>query len=66
MYVCHCNALTDRDVSQAISEGATRPGEVYAACNCRAQCGVCTRTVLCLMREMLGAPDERLTLATPG
>jgi len=58
MYVCHCNALTDRDVSRAVADGASRPHEVYAACNCRAQCGTCTRTVLCLLRDLVAAQRE--------
>jgi bacterioferritin-associated ferredoxin len=58
MYVCHCNALTDRDVARAARAGASRPGEVYAACNCRAQCGNCTRTVLCLLRDLVAPRTE--------
>jgi bacterioferritin-associated ferredoxin len=40
MYVCLCNALTDRQVKQAAATaGTTKPSSVYAACGCRAQCG---------------------------
>jgi bacterioferritin-associated ferredoxin len=45
MYVCLCNALTDQDVSRASARGACRPAEILAACNCRAQCGTCARTL---------------------
>ncbi len=51
MYVCLCNALTDRQVRQAVADGACRPREVYGACACRAQCGGCTNAILCLIRE---------------
>lgn len=51
MYVCSCNALTDRDIRSAIQGGATRPSEVYSGCGRRAECGNCMPTVLCLLRE---------------
>ncbi len=51
MYVCLCNALTDRQVKQAAeAAGATRPSDVYAACGCRAQCGQCVKALLHLLR----------------
>lgn len=50
MFVCLCNALDDRQVRQAVRDGAHRPREVYAACGCRAQCGGCTKTVLGIIR----------------
>jgi bacterioferritin-associated ferredoxin len=52
LYICLCNALTDRKVKQAVTEtGTLRPGEVYAACGCRAQCGQCVKAVLALVRD---------------
>jgi bacterioferritin-associated ferredoxin len=51
MYVCLCNALTDRDVSRASAQGACRPAEILAACNCRAQCGTCARMLRDLARR---------------
>jgi len=51
VYVCLCNALTDRQVKAAAeAAGATRPSEVYAACGCRAQCGNCIKRMLHLIR----------------
>lgn len=55
MYICSCNGLTDHDVRDAACHGATRPGEVYAHRQCRAQCGNCAPTVLCLLREAIAA-----------
>ncbi|MEJ0019375.1 MAG: (2Fe-2S)-binding protein [Acetobacteraceae bacterium] len=57
MYVCLCNALTDRHVRDAAHAGASRPSEVYAACGCAAQCGSCSRT----MRRLL---DDAVMNAT--
>ncbi len=51
MYVCLCNALTDRQVKQAASTaGVTKPSHVYAACGCRAQCGQCVKALINLLR----------------
>jgi bacterioferritin-associated ferredoxin len=63
MYVCLCNALTDRQVKQAAaSAGTTKPSSVYAACGCRAQCGQCVKAPVtplrggdCAMPELQGA-----------
>jgi bacterioferritin-associated ferredoxin len=48
MYVCLCNALTDRQVKQAATTAGTiKPSSVYAACGCRAQCGFVTSRAVC-------------------
>jgi bacterioferritin-associated ferredoxin len=58
VYVCLCNALTDRQVKQAAaSTGTTRPSSIYAACGCRAQCGQCVRGLMDLLR----GPNAALT-----
>ncbi|MBS0560385.1 MAG: (2Fe-2S)-binding protein [Proteobacteria bacterium] len=61
MYVCLCNALTDEDVCRARAAGACRPAEILAACNCRAQCGTCARTLRDIARahahELADAAD---------
>jgi bacterioferritin-associated ferredoxin len=52
VYICLCNALTDRRLKQAAAAtGSQRPGDVYAACGCRAQCGQCVHAVLDLLRD---------------
>lgn len=51
MYVCLCNALTDRQVkAAAAATNPTRPSEIYAACGCRAQCGNCIKKLLHIIR----------------
>jgi bacterioferritin-associated ferredoxin len=51
VYVCLCNALTDRQVKQAAADaGTTKASSVYAACGCRAQCGQCVRALVALLR----------------
>lgn len=50
MYICICNALTDRKLKEAIATSGSRcPKDVYAACGCRAKCGKCVQVV----RELL-------------
>ena len=51
MYVCLCNALTDRQVKAAAANaGTTKTSSVYAACGCRAQCGQCVKSLVALLR----------------
>jgi bacterioferritin-associated ferredoxin len=51
VYVCICNALTDRQVKQAaVDAGTTKSSAIYAACGCRAQCGQCVRAMVALLR----------------
>jgi bacterioferritin-associated ferredoxin len=51
VYVCLCNALTDRQVQQAAAvAGTAKLSTVYAACGCRAQCGQCVKALVALLR----------------
>jgi bacterioferritin-associated ferredoxin len=51
VYVCLCNALTDRQVKQAaVTAATTKLSSVYAACGCRAQCGQCIKALVALLR----------------
>jgi bacterioferritin-associated ferredoxin len=61
LYICLCNALTDRTLKQAATAtGSARPGEIYAACGCRAQCGKCVQAVLDLVRDHASQAAEQL------
>ena len=55
MIVCLCNALTDTRLNEAVAQGARRPRDVYAACDCKAQCGTCTRLILGMIRDLATA-----------
>ncbi len=64
MYVCLCNALTDRRLKEAAAAtGSQRPGEIYSACGCRAQCGQCVKAVLSLLRDHAGQIEESIQAA---
>ena len=57
MYICLCNALTDRDV-RAHSEGGCSVSMVYKALGCEPQCGKCVPFVRRMLREQSGVAAE--------
>jgi bacterioferritin-associated ferredoxin len=54
MYVCVCNALTDRDVR--VQAGAGSVAMVYRGCGCQPQCGKCVPLVRQMLREEAAGP----------
>jgi bacterioferritin-associated ferredoxin len=56
MYVCLCNALTDRDVRPHTAGGDCSVAMVYRACGCQPQCGKCVPYVLEMLRESAEVP----------
>jgi len=59
MYVCNCNAITDRQVAQAIKDGCAHPQDIHRHCGKNPQCGRCLER----MRDILGALDTKLIAA---
>ena len=51
MIVCHCRALTDRDIRQAAAEGHDTPATLARACGAGACCGGCLEAVVEVLRE---------------
>ena len=45
MFVCICNAISDKDIKIALKEGADSPKQIYKFCNSSIQCGKCVETV---------------------
>ena len=46
MYVCICNALSDREVSAAIDTGAVADAhDLHPALSCQVRCGRCLPTI---------------------
>ena len=35
MYVCNCNGIREREVRAAIAAGATRPAQIFKACDAK-------------------------------
>ncbi|HXR86495.1 MAG TPA: (2Fe-2S)-binding protein [Stellaceae bacterium] len=57
MYICLCNALTERQVRQAAAsceDGSTL--SVYRACGTQPRCGKCMPLVEGILREFGGEP----------
>jgi bacterioferritin-associated ferredoxin len=50
MYVCICNALTDKQIRRAVCSGACRTSEVYRHLDCVPRCGKCVAEVLDVVR----------------
>jgi|APTNR8051073442_1049403.scaffolds.fasta_scaffold14846_4 Bacterioferritin-associated ferredoxin len=56
MYVCVCNALSDREVKRVIATGRVRTADdVYAALGCTPQCGACQDEVVEMLNGGVGA-----------
>lgn len=64
MYVCLCNAFTDRDVNRAVDAGATTVAQVYKRLEAVPQCGKCKT----MIREIITdrhCPPTPLEAARP-
>lgn len=51
MYVCVCNALNDRQVRQALCDGACKASEIYRHFGVRPQCGRCVPAMQQMVRD---------------
>ncbi|WP_333586048.1 (2Fe-2S)-binding protein [Phenylobacterium sp.] len=59
MYVCNCNGIREREVRAAVAAGASRPSEIFKACDSAPQCARC----VCEMREILEEQRQSLRYA---
>jgi bacterioferritin-associated ferredoxin len=57
MYVCLCNAFTDRDV-RVHSNGGCSVAMVYRALGCEPQCGKCVPYIRQMLRQETAAAAE--------
>ncbi len=51
MYICICNALSDRELMDAVAEGHGSVDDVYRACGAERQCGSCAEEIAEMMRD---------------
>ncbi len=51
MYVCVCNALTDSQVREARTRGATNVAHVFRSTGSKPECGKCVHCVRDILRE---------------
>lgn len=64
MIVCHCHAVNDRAIRQAVREGACSYRQVAMACQAGRRCGGCRPSVLQVIDEELAS--SRGADAAPG
>ncbi|WP_245613317.1 (2Fe-2S)-binding protein [Skermanella stibiiresistens] len=59
VYVCICNAFTEKQVCVALSNGISSPADVFRHLGCAPKCGKCVPTVRCMVEhndDLLVAP----------
>lgn len=52
MYVCLCNAISDKHVRKRACEGPCSVSDVYRSCGCQAQCGKCAGAIRGILAEV--------------
>lgn len=51
MVVCHCNAVSDREIREQVRAGALDADDIAARCEAGARCGGCIDVVESLVAE---------------
>lgn len=51
MYICVCNAVTERQVKQAVKEGACSLRDLRDCLGVASECGRCAKSALDCLRE---------------
>ncbi len=60
MYVCICKAVSDRQIRQAVQDGARTVADLQAALHVSTGCGCCAEAVeVCLRIALSGRSSER-------
>ncbi|MBR9972344.1 (2Fe-2S)-binding protein [Magnetospirillum sulfuroxidans] len=59
MYVCVCNAITDREVHAAMAGGAIVADEVFRHFGTQMRCGRCVATMRSLMGDNAMSGERR-------
>jgi bacterioferritin-associated ferredoxin len=65
MIVCHCQAVTDRAIRNAVREGARCRRSVARACSAGRSCGGCTLAIDEIVRSELERLDTQPHHALP-
>ena len=45
MIICICNAISDKAINSAVTNGANTPSLVYKSCGAKPQCGGCSEYI---------------------
>ena len=51
MYICICNNLNSKKVSEALHKGVSSSKKVYSYYNCKPKCGKCVDLMNCIVKE---------------
>jgi bacterioferritin-associated ferredoxin len=65
MFVCHCRAVTDAEIREAITAGARDLDEVGRSCGAGITCGGCCPLIQELLAEHAERPEPALAAAGP-
>jgi len=63
MYVCICNAVTDRQIRAQSDGSRTTVADIYRALGVKLQCGKCVRTAKCILDGRL--PETPSAVSIP-
>ncbi|SMF28425.1 bacterioferritin-associated ferredoxin [Alteromonadaceae bacterium Bs31] len=59
MYICLCNAITDRQVEQAVNQGARQLKDLRSLLGVSKDCGRCTRCAKQCLKSSLEQQHEQ-------
>lgn len=62
MYICVCQAVTDRQIREAVCQGACSMRELRNHLGVASECGRCARCAHSLLKETLDAVNEPVML----
>lgn len=65
MYVCVCNAVSERAIRDAVEDGVRTFGELQAETGCGTCCGCCEPVAIQLMEHYLRVEDGPRTPLNP-
>ena len=66
MYVCICNAVTERHIAQAVEQGARRLRDLRASLGVAAECGRCASCAHSCLRMSLDSASAQCAAGDPG
>lgn len=66
MYVCVCNAVTERHIAQAVEQGARRLRDLRTSLGVAADCGRCASCAHSCLRTTLNAGMAGCATGDPG
>lgn len=65
MYVCICNAFTDKQVRRCLEKGACSTSGVFKSMGCAPQCGTCVPHVRGMVRDHIRTTQEAAGAMVP-